>query len=78
MDFPKHIDTISLGLPIVYYKGLPVEFQNNDIFLSLKIVLILANSEDPYGMLHFAAFHLGLHCLPRYTFRGFRYIKGSD
>ena len=21
-------------------------------------------------MLHFAAFHLGLHCLPKYLFRG--------
>ena len=24
----------------------------------------LANSEDPDEMLHIAAFHLGLHCLP--------------
>ena len=24
-------------------------------------------------MQHYAAFHLGLHCLPKYTFRGFQY-----
>ena len=27
-------------------------------------------------MLHFAAFHLGLHCLPKYPLRGFRNTKG--
>ena len=36
------------------------------IFLSLKIVLILANNADPDEMQHYAAFHLGLHCLPKY------------
>ena len=25
MDFPKHIDTISMGLPILYIKGLQLE-----------------------------------------------------
>ena len=29
----------------------------------------------PDVMPHFAAFHLGLHCLLRYPFRGFRSIK---
>ena len=32
----------------------------------LKVVLILANSADPDEMQHYAAFHLGLHCLPSY------------
>ena len=27
-------------------------------------------------MQHYAAFHLGLHCLPKYPFRGFQYTKG--
>ena len=27
---------------------------------------MLANSADPYEMLHYAAFHLGLHYLPKY------------
>ena len=42
-----------------------------DVFLSLKVVLILANSADPDEMQHYAAFHLVLHCLPKYMFRGF-------
>ena len=37
-------------------------------FLSMKIVLILANIVDPDEMPHYAAFHLGLHCLPKYPF----------
>ena len=39
--------------------------------MSLKVVLILVNSADPDEMQHQAAFHLGLHCLPKYVFRGF-------
>ena len=29
-------------------------------------------------MQHYAAFHLGLHCLPKYPFRGFQYTKVSS
>ena len=36
----------------------------------MKVVLILSNSEDPDEMQHYAAFHLGLHCLPKNLFRG--------
>ena len=36
------------------------------MFLSLNIDLVLANSADPDEMPHHAAFHLGLHCLPKY------------
>ena len=39
-------------------------FLNYGVFMSLKIVFILANSEDPDKMPPSAAFHLGLHCLP--------------
>ena len=42
----------------------------------LKVVLILANSEDPDDMQQYAAFHLGLHCLPKYLFKGFQCTKG--
>ena len=38
----------------------------------MKIVLILAKSADLYEMQHNVAFHLGLHCLPKYPFRGFQ------
>ena len=50
MYYPIHIDTISMGLPIVYFKGSLVEFS-----LSLKVVLILANSADSNEMQHYAA-----------------------
>ena len=73
MDFLIHADTISFGQPIVLFKQ--VEFQNYSIFLSMKIVLILANGEGSDEMQHYAAFHLGLHCLPKYPFRGFQYTK---
>ena len=67
-----HMDTISMGLPIVYFKGHRKNYLIYDVFLFLKVVLILANSADPDEMQHYAAFHLGLHCLPTYSFRGFQ------
>ena len=39
-----------------------VEVSKFRCFLSMKVVLILANSEAPDEMLHYAEFHLGLHC----------------
>ena len=35
------------------------------VFQSLNIVFIIANSGDPDEMLHYGAFHLGLHWLPK-------------
>ena len=62
-----------MGLLIVYIKGPQVDFLNYDIFLSLKVVLILANSTGSVEMQHYVAFHLGLHCLPKYCrFGNFR------
>ena len=49
---------------------------NYAVFFSLMFFLIVANSADPDEMQHVAAFHLGLHCLPKYTFIGFQYTKG--
>ena len=36
----------------------------------MNFVLIIANSADPDEMQHYAAFHLILHCLPKYLLRG--------
>ena len=55
-----HKATISMEFSI----GLPVQNSINNVFLSLKIAIILANSAGPDEMLHFVAFHLGFHCLP--------------
>ena len=49
-----------MELFLLYFKGLPLFY---DIFLSLKIVFILANTADPDEMPPYAAFHLGFHCL---------------
>ena len=51
-----YIDTISMGLPIVYFKGLQINFSKYDVY-------VVANSADPNEMEHYAAFHHGLHCL---------------
>ena len=48
------------------------------VFVLLKINFIIANSGDPDKMLpYYAAFHLGLHCLQKYLFRGIKNRKGS-
>ena len=44
-------------------------------FLSLDIVFVLINSEDPDEMSHDAPLYLGLPCLPKYTFRSQWYTQ---
>ena len=36
------------------------------------------NSADPDEMPPYAAFHLGLHCLPKYLFTGIQTEKGKE
>ena len=43
--------------------------------LSLKVVLILANSAEHDEMQHGAAFYLGIHFLTKYPFKGFHVYK---
>ena len=61
----------------MYFKGPQVECLNCDVFQSLKIILILAKSADPDEILHYVAFHLDIHCLLKYPFRGFQYTMGT-
>ena len=49
----------------IWDTGTPIISQKDIAFLSLKIVFILANRLDLDEMLHNAAFHLDLHCLPK-------------
>ena len=42
----------------------------------MKIVFILANSADPDEMQPYTAFHLSLHCLPKYLLIGIQNGKG--
>ena len=58
-------------------RGDRLEFPNKIVFHSLKIVFVLANSVDLDEMPHYAAFHLGLHCLSKYAFRSHYNTKGK-
>ena len=68
-------DTVKSGWSTVYIEGRWVMFSKKILFLSLKIDFVLANSAYPDEMPHNVAFYLGLHCLPKYPFRGLRSIK---
>ena len=57
-------------------RGYRLAFPNQDTLKFLKNVLVLANSTDAEEMQHNAAFHLGMHCFPKYLFRGFRQAGG--
>ena len=59
---------VSRGLKVINFK--------NIVFFCLKIFFTFTNSVDPDEMQHYAAFHLGLHCLQKYSFMGFWNTKG--
>ena len=49
----------------VYTEGSQVTiFKKTIVLISLKIIFALANSADQDEMVQYAAFHLGIHCLP--------------
>ena len=75
-----HIGTHGVQLPL---EGGPygplwntLMTQKKIVFFWLKIFFTLTNSVNPDEMQHTAAFHLGLHCLQMYSFRGSPNIKG--
>ena len=76
MDVPIQINTIRMGFPIHILRGHRLKFSNNYVLQSLKIVFIFANSAGPDEMPRCVAFHLGLHCLPKYPFSSFQYTMG--
>ena len=65
MEFLIKFDTVKSGLSIVYIEGSQIIISTKIVFLSLKISFVLVNSVDPDEMMHYAAFHLGLHCLSK-------------
>ena len=68
-----------LGMVHCGYQGVTgYHFQIILVFfeiLSLKIVFSLANSDNRDEMPHYAAFHQGLPCLLKYTFRSHKCTK---
>ena len=57
MDSPIHTDTISMGMPILYFKGSQVEFSKL-LCISVEGFLISANSTDLDEMQHYHKFML--------------------
>ena len=53
-----------------------VIISRKNVKVALKVVLILTNSVDPDEIPHHVAYHLALHCLTKYPFRGFWSEKG--
>ena len=77
MEFSKHFDTVKSGWSMYLLRGQRLYFPKSVVSLFfLKIDFVLANSADPDEMPHYAAFHLGLHCLPRYPITDFSSTKG--
>ena len=63
------VQYINLGVSVYILK-------KDIVFFCLKTFFTFSNSVDPDEMQHYAAFHLGLHCLQKYLFRGFPNTKG--
>ena len=76
MEFSIKFDTAMSRWFIIYNEGSQVTILKNIVFPSLKIDLVLTKGIDPDEMPHYAAFHLGFHCLPKYQFRSFWSSKG--
>ena len=76
VDFSIHIDTISMGLPILYFMGSQIQVSKLWCICAFNVVLVLVNCADSDEMQHDAAFHLGLHCLQKYMFRRFQFTNG--
>ena len=75
--WPSHLNECTellCGLNRIIKDTQVIIFKNIVIFC-LKIFFIFANSVEPDEMQHFAAFHLGLHCLQKYSFRGIQRVN---
>ena len=64
-----HVNKISMELQIMNFNGTQVEFFL--IISVMKICFCLCKQCNNLNeMLHYAAFHHGLHCLPKHLFTG--------
>ena len=78
MDSSFWFETVHIERSTVYTEGSLVIISKYIVHVlhSLKIFSVLQNCVDPDETSHRAAFHLGLHCLPKYAFRRYWYTKG--
>ena len=89
IDYLLHIDTICMKLSILYFKRLSVKISlkwRNSVpedCLYLRKHNCYGHS-PPFrwiiqeGLPPYVAFHLGLHCLPKYLFTSIQNEKGYD
>ena len=67
-----------MKLPILYFKGSQVELSELKCISVIKMYFfIFANTADTDEMLLYAAYHLGLHYIPKYTLIGIKNEKGK-
>ena len=72
MEFPIKFDAVNSGLYIVYIEGSQVLISKRYyISFSEDHFCLPQNSAVPDEMPHYVAFCQGIHCLPRYLFKGF-------
>ena len=72
IDYFILFDTINLEYFIVHIKECQVIiFQTYGMMFCRMISFTFTNIVGPVEMQHYAAFHMGLHCLQKYSFRGF-------
>ena len=80
MDLP-FVDQLSIPISLIQLQqDGPLYILKGLIIISKKYLISvseLANSVDHDDMPHSAAFHMCLHCLQKYLFRGFQSTKGS-
>ena len=76
MVYHIDIDRIKMELSILYFKGLPVFFYENGVFLSLKTVFILANGAYPKKC-RFMRHFIWVFTVCQYLFTGVKNLKGS-
>ena len=76
MDFPILVDRTSMELSILYFMWSPVKISKLEFVYVPKDSFYHSNSVNPNKMLLYAAFQLGLHCVPTYLFTGIQNKKG--
>ena len=60
----------------MHIEGSRVMIYKKILYFFLWTNFVLTDSADPDEMPHYAAFHLGLHCLSKYSFMGFYITNG--
>ena len=66
MDSSFWFDAITWDSSLYISRGVRLELKKNNIVFFFTFT----NSVDPDEMHHYAAFHLGLHCLQTYSYLG--------